>query len=482
MAVAGFAPAQTPSPVEGLPPARGLFAQARAEAAALPSPLAEWELWAIADDELPGLPDQSLRDYQQLYTAVHGWSLGSDTPLQRTRRFLRYSLEEQAIEAYAKGGKFDTALKWLRDLGPGASVPNEASTWNYVINLMLVQGRLNAVIAAVNACTDQSGQFPFLGAATALSDTKITQPERLAIAREGVQAAASTTDPIGAAGAPTFLAQVHSVFPGMDSAVEDAVQALLRNIAQGSQLTESDAMEARAWNKSGSLAMALLYGIDPDRAQEAQSRFPQFTGMQQSAPTVLHAGSGGGIAGVTAGPGLAQQLAGVGASDPGLALTTAERISDSPTRFQALAAVAQAMAGAHPNRAAQAADSAYQMLDKSMAMTETSATLNLAKAYRRLGQAKRSEEVAAAALDAADQHAEQAEGQFDLSSPEGAAKATDGLTVPADILTYIYKDVASFDPVLALSRARNCRCKVLGPLVLAKVAEGMTPGGAKAPN
>jgi len=89
-------------------------------------------------------------------------------------------------------------------------------------------------------------------------------------------------------------------------------------------------------------------------------------------------------------------------------------------------------------------------------------------------------QIALQGIAAADQHAAVADDQFDISTPDAAAQAQARMGLPALIMTIVYKDIAAYEPALSLTHARACQCRLFQPLILARVAEGMTPAGALA--
>lgn len=226
------------------------------------------------------------------------------------------------------------------------------------------------------------------------------------------------------------------------------------------------------------MVFAALEEIDPTRAQQKRGEYPALAagGGEQ---LVQHLSPSGKVAGLSLGRGSLQALLEAAPGDPAGAVAGAAAMKDKNDRFSALAVLAQAMALAHPRQAGEAAQEAYSLLDKNVAFAEDGGVVDLAQAYVALGESARAAEVAGAALDAAQQHAEDANDQFDLSSPEGVADAVNSMWIPLIGLTRVFNRTATFLPQLALARASDCHCNIVQPLLFSKIAEAMTPAGAK---
>ncbi|MGH9487206.1 MAG: hypothetical protein ACRD04_06395 [Terriglobales bacterium] len=475
---AGVAPASAQAPAASPVTAASVFGEARAAASELPPLLATRELEYIAGDELLAEPKLALPDFRQLYQAVQLWPTQTDTAPERAGTDLRSDVEDDAIEVFARQGRFDQALSWAANYSSGS--PGDGGTpvsWVYdvIIIDMLRRGDFGQVDEALRQCVSGGNCFPFHGAATALDAAKLPEPERFAIATEGVQAAAGATAFIPMRDSATFLAAVHSAFPGMDSEVGDAIASLLHNLkvnaGQHRDLQPGD-------SRVGSELLAILSDIDPEYAEELRAQYPAASTARQPPRIVLYASPTGKIVGA-GGPDAAIALSQLAARDPAGAISGALGFHDKGMRFGALANVALALAASRPELARQTAADAYALLDKDMAMAATGATGKLAQAYAKLGDPARSAEVAGLALQAADTHAQQAESQYDLSTLAGQAAAERGPSLPSALLTFTYRLVATVQPGLALAAARACECPVMKALVLAKIAVGMTPAGTK---
>lgn len=451
-----------------------LFQQARAAAAGLPPLLAEKELEMIASDELVALPTRSLRDFRVIYAVVHLWPTGSDTTVAKARTKLRYEIEAAAIEAFAKRGDFKQALQWAAAYDPG-NQNRGYPDWVYsqIILQMLFHRDFAEVESAFEQCANEGDGFPYLAGATAIGATVLPEMQRLEMARAGLQSAGAQ---VQADHAARFLMAVHSTFPEMDSQVEDSILGLLQTMS--SELKEHRAY-AGAYSKAGAELSGLLNQIDATRAEATRARYPNlFAGYSGGVEEIS---GGGSVAGFALQPGIVRQLYFESSSAPDAALAGAAAIRDKSERFAALAEIADAVSAAHPAQAAGAAESAYALLDDDVAAAETGFVVNLAHAYLSLGDRGRAAEIAEAALAAADRHVEQSAAQFDVSTPEGAAKMVHDLPLAAGALTYEYNRVATFLPAAAVRHALACKSDIIKPLALAKVAEGMTAAGARVP-
>jgi hypothetical protein len=448
----------------------GIFRQAKTAANALPPLLAVKELEFIANEELSGAPGEALVDFRDLYDRVSQWPDVRDTAAQKARVELQLEVEESAIEAYAKRGRFAQALKWLETYDPGNRLGGWPD-WAYgqVILQMLVQHHSDQVSAAIAQCMSEADGFPFSGADTAVSADALPYLERLEIATEGVQSASTTPQTIHAA---KFLMQVHSTFPGLDSSVEDAAISQLRH-------SQADALRhprnAEADRAGGSLLLVLVGELDPSRAASLRSEYPSAS-TEPSSHGVIELSSGGRVLGAGVGRGVASDLIATSSGQPGAALRRAASITDKDTRFAALAGIANSLAKSNPARANQAAGRAYLLLDKDVALAETGFSVELAQAFQTLGDESRSREVASVALDAADQHAHDAESQADISTDEGVERLVSQLNLASIGLSVPYQLVAEFEPAAALQHASACECKVMKPLLLANIA-GVIAGG-----
>ncbi|MGH9486070.1 MAG: hypothetical protein ACRD04_00565 [Terriglobales bacterium] len=468
------APCRAQGPAPPAATAATVFTEAKAVASKLPPLLAAKELEYIAHDELIAEPKLALPGLRQLYEMVQQWPTQTDTAPERARTELRGDIEDDAIEAFAQEGMFEQALTWAASYSPGRDAETPAS-WAYdvVINDMLERGDLGQVEEAIRQSVSGGGWFPFGGAATALAAVKLPWSERLAIATEGVQAAAAATAPLPMGDTPVFLTAVHSAFPGMDSQVEDAIESLLHNLnAYTGQHRNFQPRDSR----TGSQLLALLSDIDTEQEEELRAQYPAASTSRPPPHIVLYASPTGKIVGA-GGPNPLNALSELAARDPAGAMSGALGLRDKEARFGALAAVALTLATGKPDRARKAAADAYALLDKDMAMAATSATATLAQAYAKLGVPGRSAEVAGRALQAADTLAEQAESQYDLSTLAGQAEVEEGLLLPSLILTVAYRQVATVWPAQALAAARACDCPVMKALVLSGIAVGLTPVG-----
>lgn len=464
-----------PVRTDGLPSVRQLFTRAKSAAADLPSPLAERELEMIAGHEMVASPEAGLADLKQLYEQVHGWPELMDTAEQKTRTRLRLAIEEDAIEAYASQGKFEQSLEWLEVYDPGNRHQGwPSSIYSRVMLSMISQHKLALVSEAVRQCLAVGNQFPFEGVAPVVGADALPLEERLALVGQGLQSVPTATPGLITAG--QFLAQVHTTFPNLDGQVEDAGIALL---GLATQDLKDNPTHVRAITTGSPVIFAVLDEIDPGRAQQARGRFPALA-ADGGESLVQHLSPSGKVVGLSRGRGSLQELLDTAPGDPAAAVAGAAAMKDKNDRFSALAVLAQAMARAHPHQAGQAADEAYALLDKDVAFAEDGGAVDLAQAYIALGQSARAAEVAGAALDAARQHAEDANDQFDLSSPEGVAGAVNSMWIPLIGITRVFNRAATFLPLLALARARDCHCNVVQPLLFSKIAEAMTPAGAKA--
>ncbi len=471
----GAAPASGQAPAKGAATVGSVFAEAKAAASQLPSLLEAKELEIIARDELLADPKLALPDFRALYQMVQSWPTEADTAPERARTNLRSDVQEYAIGAFAQEGKFGQALTWAANYSPESDGTPVSWVYDGIMIEMLKQGDFGQVAAALRQCVSGGSCFPFVGAATSLDAAKLPELERRAIAIEGVGAAAGATDSIQMRGTVKFLPAVHSAFPDMDSQVEDAIISLLHNLkTDAEQHSSHQSNDARA----GSELLALLSDIDPERTGELRAQYPAASTARPPPNVVLYASPAGKILGV-GGPNPVIGLRELAARDPGGAMSGALSLRDKSARFGSLAAVALALAAGKSARARQAADDAYAMLDKDMAQAATAATATLAQAYAKLGVPGRSAEVAGLALQVADTHAQQGESQYDLSTLAGQAAAERGLTLPSLFLSLTYMQVATVLPAPALAAARACECPVMKPLLLAKIAVGMTPAGMK---
>lgn len=465
-----FCCGQTP-----VPSAAAIFKEAKADAAQLATLLAVREAKFIADDELPGEPEQALSDYKALYNEVHSWPVATGTAVQKAQTDLRFIVEQWAIETYARRGKFKQALAWLQSYDPG-NLNNEDPAWEYgyVIRIMLANRDYAQVQTAFSQCRGESDGFSFFGAAKAVGATELPELQRMELAREGIRAAATAAPNVEHAA--RFLDAVHNAFPEMDGGVEDAAIALLAGAhADAAQQRDHTAADERG----SARLLALLDQLAPDRAAELKARYP----ADVAAPTnngIIMLSSTGKVEGVAVGQDPPHKLSALAASDLDGALAGAVGLTNKNTRFAALAEIAKVSVKAHPQRAAQAADEAYALLDKDVAASESGYVGELGHAYAQLGQPDRAQELADMALDDVNQSAANIEGQWDLSSPEGVARVEEHLVIPSAIVAAEYHAVAAFLPAVALGHARACDCQVLQPLILAAIAESLSPAGAKA--
>ncbi len=420
-------------------------------------------------------PQQGLRDYRAVYQQVHAWPALAGTAAEKMRTALRFIGEAEAIEAFASQGKFSQALVWLEQYQPGDNGETTAGeAYSDVIVDMLAKKDFAQVPSAFQQCHEEGDDFPFEGGATALEAEGLLPLQRMAIARAGLEVAGSAADVRPAA---LFLAQVHRVYPGLDSESEDAILSLLRHAHANAVANPSMAAVDR---RGGALLLSILEQIDAQSAEEARAEFPAASQTNPDGAPVIYASPAGKVIGAGSGPEAPAQISELAPSDPDGALADAAKLISEEQRFGALAGIAQALARAHPRRAARAAGEAYGLIDDDIAQADTGYMADLAQAYSLLGAPGRAAEVAGRALDAADAHAAQAEAGYDLSDPDAVARLAGQLLLPAVGLSYPYAEVAEFLPRLALAHARDCNCKVLKPLVLARLAEALTPAGAKA--
>jgi hypothetical protein len=476
MFTAGALSAAQSPPVrtDGLPSVRQLFTRAKSAATDLPSPLAERELEMIAGHEMVAIPELGLADLTKLYEQVHGWPEPMDTAEQKTRTRLRLAIEEDAIEAYASQGKFEQSLKWLEVYDPGNVHQGwPSSIYSRVMLSMISQHKLALVPDAVRQCMAAGNQFPFAGVTPVIGADALPLEDRLALVRQGLLSAPTAAPGLITAG--RFLAQVHTTFPTMDSQTEDAAIALL---AMAQTDLEKNPDHARADEEGGPVVLAVLAELDSDRAQQQRGKYPALA-TGEGEPLLRHLSSSGRPAGLSVGRGGLPAMLDTAARDPGAAVASAVALRDKNERFASLAVLAKAMAHSHPRDAQQAAADAYDLLDKDVAFAEDGAAIDLAEAYIGLDQAARAAEVAGIALAAGQKHAEDANDQFDLDTPEGVAKGVDSTWIPLIGLSYVFNRAAAFFPGNAIAYAEACHCKVIQPLLFSKIAEAMTPAGAK---
>jgi hypothetical protein len=470
LALAAATPAALPTP-------QALFQQAWQAAGGLPRLVAAREQQTIAGYEMEAVPEQALRDYRSLFQEVHDWPEETDTPAQRAQKNLKGDVEDDAVRAFVRQQQFQQAISWMAQPEvPAAIGSNAARTYDFLVNRMLQHNEDAQVPAVVQQAAGQN-QFPLLGAKTAIASPRLSQDVRWQIALQGIAAAGGAEDYLALGDAPEFLTAVHQTFPAMDSKLEDALSAMLAHIA--AQAT-SHPGGSPALDRVGGHVLALLQTLDADRAEALRARYPSVAAARDPAPRTLMVNSTGQLVGVEAGTDPIAALEKKSAHDPAAALAGAAGISDGKQRFVAFAALADAMATAHPTAAAQAAEQAYKLFDKDRALAETGSAMRLGHAYFALGQAQRAAEVADATLAAADLHAAAADDQFDISTPDAAAQSQARMGLPALIMTIVYKDIAAYEPALSLTHARACQCRLFQPLILARVAEGMTPAGALA--
>jgi hypothetical protein len=178
--------------------------------------------------------------------------------VEKARVRVALSVESAAIEAFAQQGEFNQALKWLANYDPG----NQLGGWpdwvyGQVILQMLAQRQYGEVQPAISQCTAEGDGFPFWGAATAIAPGGLPWLERSELASQGLQAAGSTRQVVHAA---RFLAAVHAAFPGMDSAVEDAIVSELRFAASDMARHPNDSENDE---RGGTQLLALLGQINP---------------------------------------------------------------------------------------------------------------------------------------------------------------------------------------------------------------------------
>lgn len=450
-----------------LPDSKAIFLQAEAAAQRLPSVLAADELDLIAKDELRAMPATAMKSYRALYAQVHQWPAESDTAAHKARANLRFEIEAHAIHAFAQQGHLRQAIAWLQQYDPGQD-DQPPSNWvcSLVVNGALLKHKPNDALAVIHDCAAMGAGFPFFGAGTAIGATgELSVFERTAVASEGVQAAATAAPNVE--NAAKFLMQTHDLFPGMDDQVEDAALGLL---ADARSDREAHPSHAAGDERGSALLLGLLTGMDPARAQDERAQYPEDASVTQRRPPTLLLSQTGKALGFEPVSPLTNRLLGLAAVNPAGALADAVQINDKSARFGAFASIADALARTKPQQAAQAADSAYALLDEAMASAGTVGTAMLARAYSELGKVPRAAEVATQALDAANKHAEQAQGQLDLADPNGAAKAATGMAWAEPVLTRAYGIVAAFLPSLALREAHGCNCAAALPLILAKIA------------
>lgn len=474
--LASSALAQSPNAMAIVAPSPAvIFRQARTEAAQLPALLAARELGLIASDEIVATPSQGLKDYRALYDQVHAWQTGGDSLMEQARASVRWFEEQDAIDAFAEQGKFKQALAWLAEYHPGESAGQTVGmVCSRLINQMLAHQQFQQATAAIRQCTQGGDTFPFDGAATALAAQPSPEMDRMSIALDGTEAASSA---VYVPAASRFLAAVHAAFPRMDEQVENAILALLSHARKDARSHPEHATPDR---RGAAMLLALLDGFDPQAAQAAKIQFPAAASASFGGGLIYETSPRGKVTGASIGRPIENRLDDMAASDPERAMNGAAKIKNKDERFAALAGIAYQAAHSRPVLAGNAADQAYELLDSDVAAAETGFAANLANAYAVLGVMGRASDAAGIVLDAADLHAVQAEDQFDLSTPDGIANLSNNLILPAVAISYPYANLASHFPRLVLQHAHNCECAVLRPLVLAKLAEGMTAAGARA--
>lgn len=455
--------------------AQQVFTEARAAAANLPPLLAARELGMIAQDETVALPEQGLKDFKALYAEVSRWQTGGSSTLDTAQAYVQALEETNTIEAYAHAAQFQQALAWLQHLNePNSAAQTNGMVYSDVIIQMLAQRDFPEVRAAFQQAAREGADFPYSGAATALDAVQLPALQRMSIANQGL---AAPPDPEDVHPAAIFFGAVVRTFPSMAGQVESAILALLASVkADATAHHHRSVVDARG----GSMLLAVLDQFDPEQAQTARTDYPAAAGASFGGGAVYQTSPAGHVTGITLGQSLPSQLSHMAADNPAGALAGAADLKDKDSHFAALAGIAQQLAKSRPQMAAEAASQAYQLLDNDVAAAEAGYTANLANAFHDLGDYEKAQQVAGVALEAADAHAQQAEEQFDLSTPEAVAKVTHDLLLPAVALSYPYDELAPRFPGLTLQHARNCQCKVAQPLILAKIAEGMTPAGAKA--
>lgn len=456
-------------------PAGQIFGEARAAAANLPPLLAARELGMIDQDEMVAIPKQGLKDFKALYLKVSQWQTGGSSTADKAHVDIQALEETNAIEAYANASHFEEALAWLQQLHePSSAAQTNGMVYSHVVIQMLVHKQFPQVQAALRQCASEGAGYPYEGAATALDADQLPELQRMSIASQGLAAPAGPEDVHPAA---IFFGAVVHTFPAMAGQVESAMFALLASLkADSAAHRERSVVDARG----GSMLLSVLDQFDPERAQAARIQYPAAAGANFGGGAVYQTSPAGQVTGMRLGQSLPSRLSQLAANDPEGAIAGATSLADRDSRFAALAGIAQQLAKSRPQMAEQSASQAFGLLDKDVAAAETGYTANLADVFHDLGDVEKANQVAEVALSAADAHAQQAEEQFDLSTPEAVAKVTHDLLLPAVALSYPYDDLAPNFPSLALQHARGCECKVAKPLILAKIAEGMTPAGAKA--
>jgi len=482
-----------------------------AGARAAPAPVSAYLRSYVATAELDHFPQPALDEFQAVFAeavAAPNASSQDEGAATRTRLvWLRNHLETSAVQAFVRRRKWAAAEELARRYQPARGY-SKAGAYELIIAGLVGAGEARQATALIEECVRADGSFPFRSAAAMLGAATVRSEGRFSIAEQGVRIAANEAQPVGDVEAK-FLERVADMQPAMTQQVEDALLAMLDRLG-----ARQSAAPRPGTAMAGMEAMAVLYKLDPSRANTEAARYPAFDlGAPKAAPRLAITGqaamnlvdtphltrvapvgrsapwlrfpAGGARSAQGAcklppfvpGGSATDALVNQSQTDPGGAVDAATGIADKAQKFAALAAVAEALSHTHPSQAMQAASSAYALLTKDVLAESAGWPLNLARTFQRLGDHADAEAVLTECLDFTDARLADMEEQYRQLEPEEMASQWGSIELAIIPAAMTYLQASRMDAALALARVQRIRSPILAPLLMANVAAGMA--GAK---
>lgn len=333
---AGVQSALRPGPLADAPTAESLYQRARDDLSAEPDALRAQLQARLAALEAATLPLRARIDAQAAFNAA----LSYTPPMWDSHRGLALAAkqiaERDAVTALALSGSLEEALALI----PKADIPH-APLYDTLLSIRMSGGGPSASVRIIRACMQDTGQFPFQGAAHQLARQAREAGERTDLVLQGVESVEKGVQPEQYQFATLFLAESLQALPTANGTIEDAVVALLADIA-GDQPGTRQGID----RLSGGQLLNLLAKIDPMRAAEARASYPQF---DQHSPSILAMGFLGPMPAQRA----HQSLRRANASASALREQAAS-VSDGPERVSLLLEAAEAELQKGNARAAEA--------------------------------------------------------------------------------------------------------------------------------
>lgn len=274
---AGIQLASAPPPAAPAPSAQSLYQRAREDLSAEPDALRGQLQARLAVLEASAFPARARVDA----TAAFNAALSYDPPLWDSQRGFGLAAKQiadrQAITALALSGDLKGALSLI----PRADTPH-ASLYDTLLSIRGSSGGSSAPLRIVQACLQETSQFPFQGVAHVLARQSMGAGGMTQLVLQGVSSIEGGVKPEMFQFATLFLTEASATLPAANDRIEDAVVALLATIA-ADQAQARQSMD----RLSGGQLLDLLAGMDPTRAAESRVSYPQF---DRHVPSILAMG------------------------------------------------------------------------------------------------------------------------------------------------------------------------------------------------